>query len=79
MLKFVSPCQEAQLYREGTLASVNFVEPTKQVSEEKRFVAHITRQKINNLLDYGDIPPHQYQSFFKAAQDFMVIVTRYLL
>ena len=51
MLKFVSPCQEAQSYREGTLASVNFVEPTKQVSEEKRFVGHITRQKIDNLLD----------------------------
>ena len=28
MLKFVNPCQVAQLYWEGTLALVNFVDPT---------------------------------------------------
>ena len=43
------------------------------------FIDHTTRQKIKNLLDNGDISPHQYQSVFKAAQDFMVTVTKYLL
>ena len=79
MLKFVSPCQVAQSYREGTLASVNFVNPAIQVSVEKPFIDQTTREKINNLLDDGDISPHQYQSFFKAARDFMVTIASYLL
>ena len=79
MLKSVSLCQVAQSYLEGTLASVNFANPAKQVSIETPFIDHTKRQKINNLLDNGDISPHQYQSVFKAAQDFMVTVTKYLL
>lgn len=30
VLKFVRPCQVAQSYQEGKLASVNFVDPTIQ-------------------------------------------------
>ena len=30
VLKFVRPCQVAQPYQEGKLASVNFVDPTIQ-------------------------------------------------
>ena len=40
------------------------------------FIGHTTRQVINNLLDDGDISPHQYQAVFKAARDFMVTVAR---
>ena len=78
MLKFVSPCQESQSYQEGTLASVNFVNPAVQVSVEKLFIGHSTQQKINNLLDDGDLSLHQYQPFSKAAQNFMVTVGRLL-
>ena len=35
MLKFVSPCQVAQSYREGTLASVNLLNSAIQVALEK--------------------------------------------
>ena len=74
----VSPCQVAQLYWKRTLVSVNFVNPTIQVSDENRFTGH-TKQTIKNLFDDGDILLHQYPSFFKAAGEFMVTVVRYLL
>ena len=75
----VSPCQVAQSYRKRTLASVNFVNLAIQVSDEKLFTGHTTRQKINNRFDDGDISSHQHQSFFKTAGDFMVTLVKYLV
>ena len=70
VLKLASPCQVAQSYREETLASVNFADTAIQVSYEKPFVGHSTRQKTNNLLDDGDTSPHQIRHvlyLFKIA------------
>ena len=67
MLKFVSSCQVPQSYQEGTLDSVNFFEPVIQVRDEKLFIGHTTRQKINKILDDQNISPHQYQSFSNCS------------
>ena len=70
----VSPCQVIQPYQKRTLASVNFVNLAIQVTYEKHFTSHTTRQKINKLFNDEHIWLHQYQPFFEAAGDFMVTV-----
>ena len=51
---------------------LKFVSPCQVAQSYRTVIDQTTQQKINNLLDDGDMLPHQYQSFFKAVRDFMV-------
>lgn len=61
------------------LFSIQYNDAVNLVNNKDLVIGFITKQKIRNLRDNGDISEHQYSSFFKAAVGFFQSATSYLL
>ena len=46
-------------------------------TDRNLFVGIMTRQKLNQLLEEGDISPHQITVFYKAVREFYTTAVEY--
>ena len=66
----------AEALKEGGLSTVSFEDTNNQVNSDRVSIGFITRQKISQLLENGDISDGSYSRFFDA---FFVCASEYLL
>ena len=48
-------------------------------TDQSLFVGSMTRQKLNQLLEEGDISPHQITVFYQAVREFYTTAVEYAL
>ena len=78
--KFVTPSiLVASTKKVDGLFSLQFSDPVSQVHNKDLVIGFITKQKLQKLLDDGDISEHKYATFYKAARIFFEKATSYLL
>ena len=77
--KFVQPKVIAEALKEGGLLSVDFKDGNNHVGRDRLTIGFITRQKVNQLLEDGDISDGCYSCFFDAVQAFFIFASDYLL
>ena len=59
--------------------SVDYKTPSNQVANEELLIGFITKQTANRLLQEGDITSYQFTKFYRAAREFLMRATEYLL
>ena len=77
--KLIKPTVIAEAMKSSQLLSIDYKNGANQFSDEQLVIGYITIQKINKLLDDGDISKSSYKSFFKAAREFLIKAIEYLL
>ena len=79
LAKYMKAAVVSHCLKEGTLLSINYKASSNQVADKELLIGFTTKQMANRLLQGGDIAPHQLQKFYKAAREFLVSATEYLM
>ena len=77
--KFVKPITIAEAIKSSSLISIDFKDVNNQVIDDELVIGYVTKQKVKQLLNNGDISQHKYKLFYKAARNFLIASTEYLL
>lgn len=77
--KFLKAAVVSHCLNEDTLVSVDFKASSNQVTDKELSIGYITKHTANRLHEEGDITDHQLTKFFKAAREFLMRATEYLL
>lgn len=78
--KFVKPSVISEALNDGgKLSSVDFVDPENHVNNSKLVIGFMTKQKLDQLFNDGDITCRQRDAFFNAIKCFLIRATEYLL
>ncbi len=77
--KFIKPQILAQSIRSSQLFTFDYKDVSNQVIDKELVVGYITRQKANKLFEDGDISELKYKLFFRAAREYLIRATVYML
>ena len=77
--KFVKPITIAEAIKSSSLISIDFKDVNNQVIDDELVIGYVTKQKVKQLLNNGHISQHKYKLFYKAAWNFLIASTEYLL
>ena len=61
------------------LSTVKYKEVQNQLEDSKLVIGLITKQKLRQLLDKGDVSEQQVAKFYTAARCFLIDATQYLI